>query len=217
MTFFDETKSIIENAALLSGPLLLLIGIIGLKQLNIARKSLKITSVRDAAKFSFQITEDYAPKFEQAYQDLLVALKKHNIEKFNGEIVDFSFEEYNKLDDKWRKQWDDNESKLENDLIGIANLLEGYAIPFMKKIADEDIAFNIDCYVYFQLTNACYPFIVKKHNTDKLNLYSCNTIELYQRWKQKIKHLHNEKELSIAKEKIKKQKKIIPIKPIGSE
>jgi hypothetical protein len=216
MTFFDEQKSIVENAALFSAPLLLIIGIIGLKQLNIARKSLKITSVRDAAKFSFQITEDYDEKFEKAYQALLTSLRKYNIEKFDGIITDFSIEEYHKLDENWRTQWEENEHNIDWHLTKVANLLEGYAIPFIKKIADEDIAFNIDCYVYIQLTTLCYPYIVKKHNDDKLNLHSCNTIELFLRWKMRIENLHNEKELLNAKEKIKRQEKIIPIKPIGS-
>lgn len=216
MTFFDHSKSIIENAALLSGPIVLIISIIGLQQLTIAKKSLKINSLRDAAKFSFEIIEEYSQKFDNANQTLLKAFKECNIQKLEFEITDFSIEEYNKIDKKWRDQWESNIGETHDHLLDTANLLEGYSIPFIKKIADEDIAFNIDCYIFLHLTKLCYPFIVKKHNEDKLKLYSINTIHLYELWNSRIQSMHNEKEFAVLKEKIKKTKNIRP-KPIGAE
>lgn len=217
MTFFDYNKSFIENAALLSTPLLLIIGAIGLKQIQLAKKNLKITSIRDAAKFTIQITEDYSERFTLANDNFLNAVIKHNIKPYEGEIENFSLEKYNQLDENWRKQWEEKERLIIRELVNTTSLLEGYSIPFIKKIADENIAFNIDCYVIIQLTKQCYPYIVRKHNEDKLNLLACNAIELFLRWQQRIENLHNEKELIALNEKIKTKGKVKPIKPIGSE
>jgi hypothetical protein len=216
MTFFDETKSIIENIALLSAPLVLFISIIGLRQLQIAKNSLKITSARDAAKLSFEITKEYDEKFNQAYYNLAKAMQKNGIPEFEGIITDFTITEYNKLDKNLRDKWEKNYSKIEIEFIHLTNLLECYSISFVKKIADEDIAFNIDCYLFLQLTELGYPYIIKKHNEDKINLSCLNTIQLYKIWKSRIIAMHNEQEFKNLQEKIRTAGVMEPLKPIGA-
>jgi hypothetical protein len=221
MTFFDSTKSIIENLYLLSGPLLFLISLIAIKQLKVTKESIKINSQRQASTMSFEICEKYEKSLEQKHSILNLKLKELDID--SDKIFALNPSSLRNLPEKITT---DNEFKkiLENRnvlsyyIIDLLNELEGYCIPFIRKLADEELAYDLQFHQFYCWTTLCMTEIHyiqnKKDNLIKIDYYG-NICDLYSIWKAR-----NEKEdldrqvanLNLQRNKINTQ----VIKPIGT-
>jgi hypothetical protein len=218
MTFFDAQKSIIENLYFISGPILFIVGIIGLWQLRIAKNSLKINSQRASAIMAFELcdkcTKEMSPLFNIVTEELtalnvdykkIQAMGLHSLKEIKED--DPNYPEVQKL---WV-----NMDNFPDTLSKMADLLEGFSIPFIKKIADEEIAYNREFLKFEQYCNLCAPAIIREleEYPHQKHLYE-NVIELYSIWKSR-----NERELlddQVSNLIIKKSKiKIQTIKPLG--
>jgi hypothetical protein len=219
MTFFDHSKSIVENIYLLSGPFLLIVSAFGLKQLKIAKDNIKINSKRQAITLSFDLCEKYERSLEEKCQIIerkmqelginpneIIQLNPSKLNHFTSEII--SNNEF--------KKTIENYDKLSKPLTDLANELEGFSIAFVKGIADEELAYDLQFTQFYHWSVMCLTeiYMTKNLNNKPVEqiLYS-NLCEIYSIWK-----LRNEKEIIgrqvanlIKKESEIDSKTIIPI------
>lgn len=220
MTLFDETKSILENLYFLSGPLVLIVAIFGLKQIKIAKDSLRINSKRQSAILAFDLSQKYMETIQTDYENLTDQMSELGIDYTkleelnlpNLKLIDKKNKNYSEFE-KAKKYCED----LEFAYSQILNKLEAYSVPFNNKIADEEIAYNLDVLQYISLCNLCAAGIVSYREKDgEGTLIYKDIIELYDIWKNRNEEQIIESQVSslIIKKNLLKIKKI---KPLGTE
>lgn len=221
MTFFDETKSIIENLYLLSGPSLLLVAILGLRQLKIAKKSIRVNSKRQSAILTFELSHKYMEGLETDYQTLIHKMEELGIDYEKLESLNFQditnissdYEHYSEYE-KVISHYDD----LEYHFHVILNKLEAYSTPFIHEIADEEIGYNLDVFQFQQICNlcACSINLLRKNEKDNKDYILSSIVKLYKLWTER-----NEKHRIIGQvDRLLKKGNSIKdqrIKPIGTE
>jgi len=164
MNFFDTSKSIIENIYFLTAPILLIVAIFGLAQLRIAKYTLRINSKRDAALLSIKLCETYIPTSNDLYQKIAIELKKMKIDYLFLEklsLVNFTDQELKTL---MKDQYDlisINYLALSINFEIMLNELEYFSMPFINKIADEEIAFSRVSLNFLQKVRLSAFFIIK--------------------------------------------------------
>lgn len=222
MTFFDNTKSIIENLYLLSGPLLFLTSLFAIRQLKVAKDNIRVNSQRQASTMSFELCEKYEKSLENKHDVLVSKMQELDIEVEKiFELNPSSLRNLNAtiLNNEVFKKILANRDALSYYQIDLANELEGFCIPFIKKLADEELAYDLQFNQFYHWALLSLPEI---HYTQKIETkliqvdYYGNICELFSIWKGR-----NEKEnidrqvatLISKKNKIKTNK----IKPIGTE
>lgn len=217
MEIFDSSKTIIENAYYASGVIIAVAAIIGIYQIFIMKRGININSRRDAAKVSFQISEIYDSKFKQCIDLLVEAYKKIELEvimKIN--IEQFSIQEYKvKYEEAWRTKFETNYKKVAAKFEECANILEGYSVPILLGVADENISFNTEYECFILLSKICFPYIINKQIEDK-QLF-CYTSKLYNLWIKKSTKLKLQNEIEKLEEKLQNTKIKKDIEPIGTK
>ena len=219
MTFFDETKTIVENLYLLSGPMIFLIALLGLRQLKIAKDSIKINSQRQSATMAFELCEKYFVALSKIYNQIgseMLSLKIDfkKIEKLNLDKLD----DINKENENYSEYQKvlDNYDKFRYKLGALSDMLETFSIPFIKKIADEELAYNMHFLKFHQYCNLCSVHIIEIRMThpDEKVIYE-NVIKLYSIWKNRYEKERIESQvISLLTKRNSIQTK--KIKPIGT-
>ncbi len=216
MIYFDESKSLLENLYFLSGPLLFIIALYGLKQINVAKKSLHINCKRESAILAFELSQRYIENLTDDYETLTDLFQALHIDYIKLEELDLTSLEIIERTNKNISEYDKAKSSLtefKNNITSIMDKLEGYAVPFIAKIADEEIAYNLDGKQFLYYCNLCAVGIHSARENDEFdnNLYR-NTIELYHLWKNRFeRHKIDNQENSWKKN----WKNIRKIKPLG--
>ncbi|MBX7204376.1 MAG: hypothetical protein K1X81_03025 [Bacteroidia bacterium] len=221
MEFFDSSKSIIENISLLSGTLIFLVTLVGLWQIVLTKKSMRISSQRDAAKLSLELCEKFNQEMNSKVSNTLYQEFKSN--NLDFDFISDSNNVLSSIDEKEIKNTLGNyyeimknlNGKLNYHLQDVADSLECLAIPIINKIADEQIAYHFAGYPFVQCTKLCSYYIVARNNKNP-ETYE-NLISLYCLWNKRIAKNRIDKEikrLQTAGKVIKDQKNI---KPIGTD
>ena len=222
MTFFDQSKSILENLYLLSGPLLLFTSLIAIKQLKVAKDNIKINSQRQASTMSFELCEKYENSIKEKYTQLSMKMKELGIDE--DKILALNPSELRNLPQKITENVEfkkvmENRVALSSITISLINELEGFCTPFIRKLADEELAYDLQIDQFYAWSTLCmaelHYFQHKKEGLIKMD-FGGNLCDLFQIWKSR-----NEKEdierqvsqLNLRKNKIISKK----IKPIGTE
>lgn len=220
MTFFDENKSILENLYLLSNPILLIIAVFGLKQIKIAKDSLRINSKRQSAILAFELIEKCFSELNGIYDQITTKMTELNIdykkiEKLNLHSLyeidssNESYQEYLKVIE--------NYDSLQYDMWKMMDTLETFSIPFIEKIADEEIAYNSEFLKFYQFCNLASVEVIKtrEKRPNETKIYE-NVIKLYAIWKERNEKLIISNQVSslLSRSREIKDKKI---KPIGTE
>lgn len=220
MTFFDESKSIIENLYLLSGPILLVIAVFGLRQIKIAKDSLRINSKRQSAILAFELIEKSFKGLSVKYEILTNKMTELNIdykkiEKLNLHNLD-KISESNENYEEYLKVIQ-NYSSLSFYLWEIVDTLETFSTPFMEKIADEEIAYNSEFLKFYQFCNLASAEIIQTRESrpNETKIYE-NVIKLYAIWKSRNEKLLINNQVSSL---LSRSRQIIEkrINPIGTE
>jgi hypothetical protein len=188
MEFFDSTKSIVENLYLLSGPILTLLAVAGVIQLFLTKRTLVISSKRDAANLSAQQLKDYSERIIPTMTKYDFSLRKDKLQTVNIEISDFDVNYLiEKLgEEKVREIRLERMKYLVNQLNAL-NALESFSTYFTKGIADEQIAYSA-IGRSFCFTIEHYFFEISCCRNSKVNDKSFqNTIDLYNMWKSRLK------------------------------
>lgn len=219
MTFFDETKSIVENINFLSGFLIFIVALIGLYQLKIAKDSIKINSEREAAKLAFELCEKYIPILKKLRNELVTKMYDLDIDAEKIEKLDLhaldeikdnneNISEFKKLLEKY--------DEIEDELFNLVDKLEEFSISFTRKLADEQFAYSSEFLNFYQFCNLCSVEVIKtrKERPNDKAIFE-HVIELYSIWKErneKEKIEHQVKNLLAKSSKLNDRK----IKPIGT-
>ena len=195
----------------------MLVSIFGLIQIWIAKQTLKINSKRDAALLSFQLGEKYMPKISSLYQKIgaqMIELKIDHLKLESIPIKNFNDQELKSL---LKDQYDliaSNYSTLKVNFYKLLDELENFSLPFITKIADEEVAFNNECLNFLQKVRLAAYFIVKERAEMNLEIYYDNTTKLYAIWSERFEALKIDAQIGNLKEtrsKIKPKK----INPLG--
>lgn len=238
MDFFDSTKSIVENLYLLSGPLLVILGLFIFRQIQIAREhiiiakkqliesqeQLKINSQRLATSIAAEKVKEYLNEIIPLKNKLFDLSIKLNYPLFENGIGDFTHKDIERWDKEFLKAYVDRPDEISDLELEIINRLEALAIYFIKGIADESIAFTSIgasfCDIY-----AIYPVLTVFRGNKNINKYYDNLITLYDCWSKRLESYKLEfeskeisKDLERKLENLKKKRSEIttPTSPIGT-
>jgi hypothetical protein len=224
-----SAKEILYILYLLSGPALVVISAIALKQISIAKKqiiiakdSIKTTSRRETAVFTAKQCEVFGNEIITFYCDNVFGLCNQRKLK----LFIMPSEESNIFDVKYTKWLKDNsvhfkENKdITENILDLLNHLEAFAIYFMHKICDIDIAYLPVASTYVDIVEKISPFICISRNAESPNSYT-NLLALYKIWKtnitkEKLKRKHDilSKQMKETLEQASCLKEV-SIKPIG--
>lgn len=222
MTFFDSSKSILENLYLLSGPLLFIIGLIGIRQLKIAKDNIRINSQRQASTMSFELCEKYEKSIETKYSKLYNKLKVLNIEP--DKLLELNPSSVrnlkgNIINNIEFKKILENRDEISYLIVDLANELEGFSVPFIKKLADEELAYDLtfNQYYHWAILSMSEIHYAQKVTPNLIEMdYYGNICDLYELWKSRNEKEVLERQVATL---INKKNKITTntIKPIGTE
>jgi hypothetical protein len=215
MEIFDSSKSILENLYYLSGILILISIIIGLIQLSIAKKTLKINSKRDAATLAANQVDIYMTRVIPLHNKLFHYENKEKIERPKVPVGEFTTEALiEKIgQDEYIKVVKER-IKLTSLSLATLNSMEAFSVYFMKEVADEEIAFSSVGRTFTESVESLYFDIASCRDKDSKPFQ--NTIELYGMWKSKLskEKLENDK-IDLAKQLDAIES--ISIKPLGTK
>jgi len=185
MEFFDSTKSIVENLYLLSGPVLTLLAIAGVVQLFLTKKTLKVSSQRDAANLAAQQLKDYCERIIPTLNKYDISLRKEKIQDVDIEIGEFSRQYLeDKLGKSKIKEIFTERLKLLYFQLNVLNTLESFSIYFVKGIADEQIAYSsVGRTFCFSVEKYFFEIAFSRYKDD--NSFQ-NIIELYKLWRSRL-------------------------------
>ena len=211
MSFFNPTMSIVENLYYLSGVFVAVFAFIGLFQLFLTKRTIQVSSERDAAKQSAIQIELFFNKIIPLINEFTIKNKGKNYPtpmpldwQFNHENVKKSFskkdialyaKDFLAIADEWIK---------------IANSLEAMSIYFLKGIANEELGFSSIGWQYVNQIEEYY-FYYSVLRSNAVSKEYLNSMELYDLWRNRIrkteftfKKMDLEKRISeIAEQKIK--------------
>lgn len=132
----------LETIYFISAPLLLIVAVIGLKQLKIARDTIKISSRRDALKLATSECERYLSQIIPLHNKLNDAIKKLGIASLENAEVTLSA---SSVCVNWNPTKQDRERlrAITTELLDVCNAMESFSAFFVTKVADEGAAFSV--------------------------------------------------------------------------
>jgi hypothetical protein len=216
MEWIDTSKSILENIYFLSGVILIITLVIGIIQISMAKKTIKINSNRAAASLAANQIQNYCTKIIELQNRLFFEETKTKVP-----IIKINVGEFNQsyLKEKLGEPTYFNNIKKRIPValyvLDVLNAMESFAIYFTKGVADEEIAYSSIGRTYCNTVEKLY-FDIASCLEDENNKYFSNIRELYKLWSNRLKgeKLSNEKEQLLKElDKLKVEK----IKPIGTE
>jgi hypothetical protein len=208
----ENIKIILDIINSLSTIILVVVAIIGLKQLTISKETRKINAKRDSLKLAAEQTVVFGEKIIPEIDTLNNLINENKLDFFTKSIV--KTEGDNISVNAYTQNYSvEKMTKIVPNLGIVLNSLEAFSIYFVSGVAAESVTFET-CGSSFVLTvNKLMPFIVSMN--DKTNGYK-NTLKLFRTWNSR---LESEK-LIVEKGKIEaklEKTKTISIKPIGTE
>jgi hypothetical protein len=185
MEFFDSSKSIVENLYLLSGPILALLAIAGVIQLLQAKRTLVISSQRDAANLAASQLKDYCERIIPTMNKYDLAMRKEKIKDVDIKIGEFNQEYLIKnLGESKFKEIRIERLKFLTLQLNAINSLEAFSTYFIRGIADEQIAYSsVGRNFCFSVEN--YFFEIADCRNENDNSFQ-NIIELYKLWRARL-------------------------------
>jgi hypothetical protein len=208
----ENIKIILDIINSLSTIILVVVAIIGLKQLTISKETRKINAKRDSLKLAAEQTVVFGEKIIPEIDTLNNLINENKLDFFTKSIV--KTEGDNISVNAYTQNYSvEKMTKIVPNSGIVLNSLEAFSIYFVSGVAAESVTFET-CGSSFVLTvNKLMPFIVSMN--DKTNGYK-NTLKLFRTWNSR---LESEK-LIVEKGKIEaklEKTKTISIKPIGTE
>ncbi len=201
MEIFDQSKSLIENLDLLSGPILAIIGVSAIIQIRLTKKAIITTSKREAANLAAKQIDHYNNNIIPLQDALYDAEIKEKIEKVKIDIGDFNSHTIEKKVGKEKTiEIMKSRSKLIIPILRTINSMEAFSTYFIKGVADEEIAFSAVGRTFCNSVEGLYFDIATCINMDDDTSFQ-NTIGLYKIWSERLK----KHKLSLEREKILKE------------
>ena len=210
----ENIKDILVVIYSLSSLGLLIVAIIGLKQIVLAKKSIIINSKRESGTLAANQVIHYMDYIIPMLDEFDIELKKIDCPKYNGEIKTYTNKDLKQYSIEWYKKYLNCIIKNKPDIKAI-NALEAFATFFTSKMADEAIAYGSVGTTFCNTIKQIYPFICQSSLPNQSKYYN-NIIRLHKMWQARLdkESLENKENEVLRKlENIKAQK----IDPIGTE
>lgn len=189
IAFLINNRLSMEAIYFASGPLLVVIGIVGLFQLVIAKNDLAIRCRREAATLSASQICQYLSKIIPFNNLLDSKLKSYGYPEYAGEVGKFTRDAISRILSKDELgKISDVGIKAAQEFIDAFNAMEAFAVFFTKGVADEEIAFSSVGLTFCASIKKWYPFICMVRSEGNLNYYD-NIVKLYQIWDSRKKRL----------------------------
>jgi hypothetical protein len=216
MNIVDNTKSLIENLYLLSGPIIAILATVGIFQLRLTKKAMILSSRRNAAQLATKQIEIYNNTIVPLQNKYFQISKANNIPQVSIKIGEFNYEYLlEKLGSKKVREYITVRSKLNFPDKEVKYAMEAFSTYFINSVADEKIAFFSIGYSFcFWVEDHYFDIAWSLHKGEKY--YFQNLISLYNLWSARIK----KQDLSHKKEMIMKEINSISdtaIDPIGTK
>jgi len=211
MNLIDHSKSILENLYYLSGILILVTDYIGLIQISLTKKALRISSQREAALLAVKQIDLYTsvimPLIDQiTFLKHEKRINHYNINEFNNNVL------VNKVGEGEYKKILQRTLIFLDKIVPALNAMDAFSVYFVKAIADEQIAFSCIGETFIKSVEALYADISIACGNEKNKSY-INLLILYDIWNKRIKKekLEEDQKNLINELKSIKTKNITPI------
>ncbi len=204
--------TIIETAYYLSGPALVVIAAIGLRQLKIAKDNARLTAKRESLTIAADRCDHFLKQIIPLVDAFDNALEQNSISFFEDAKVEVQGKRV-RITAEWSESDMEKMDTLTDKYLPVYNSLEAFATFFTTGVADESVA--------FESVGHSYCDIVKEYLPDILPLscdgrYYLNLLELYFLWNERVETI----ELRSQKRNIENRLKEINnrfIEPLGTK
>jgi hypothetical protein len=179
--------NILQGLYYVAGIAIAVAAFIGLGQLNLTREIAKTNAKREALKFAAERCQYFAEhtvpdhsKLAQAYFRLRLTFLTSNPQWqiVNGEIVNHNF------DAAAQAVQDAEVPQIMTELVYSLNSIEAFAIPFVAKVADDDIGYQETALGLCQQVKQLIPaiFYMRRKNAARYE----STVQLFDRWNKRL-------------------------------
>lgn len=196
-------RNLLEIIYFIVSPLLLIVTVIGLKQIKIAKDAIKINSKRESLTLAAEQCKYYYQHIIPLQNNLDNQMQMAGIKNLGDAEVKLDSDGKNiSYKYKINKQLHDYKSKfLITEVTDVLNVMEGFCIFFTAKAADESIAFSSVGSTFISSVEEFLPIICLAQKSR----YYQNILMLYIKWRDRSEKLDalirkNEAEVKLSQE-----------------
>jgi len=216
MQIIDTSRSVLENLYYLSGVLILISIVIGLRQLYLTKSTLEINSKREAASLAAKQVEVYTTRIIPLLNKVFFEEQRQKVIHFDVEVDEFKASALikNMGEEKYQAAILER-IKICTIVLEAINAMEAFSVYFIKEVADEEIAFSSVGRTFTKSVESLY-FDISCVLADDNDKSFQNLIKLYDMWSKRLKKERLERD----KEGLTKQIENIQslkVKPIGTK
>jgi len=223
LEWVTAVRPLVEFLYFLSGPLLVIVAAIALRQLTITKKDSVVRVKRESATLSVSLCSEFNAMLPKT-NDLLAKLSDHGLPTYpeEGPAELFAWHEVLGWSPDWAEKWVRSAETVSSQhpettaqVLRTVNSLEGIALYFVKAIADERLAFGPIAPAYCELVHDLYPFIVYRRDSADSDTYR-SICDLHSMWSSRLTRQQVERDMRDLRQKLEN----LPergIKPLGLE
>jgi hypothetical protein len=187
MELIDKSKSILENAYFVSGILILVTVVVGIVQVILAKRTLKINSRREAAKLAAEQIEIYMIRVIPLHNKLFYAEAEHKVKSVKLNVSEFTIKALiEAMGEESYKAAVKDRIKLVTYTLNVINSMEAFSVYFTKGVADEEIAFSAVGQTFVKSVESMYFDIASCINDSDDKSFQ-NLVQLYKLWSERFK------------------------------
>jgi predicted peroxiredoxin len=239
----DQLRYWLELAYFASGVILAVFAAFGLRQLILAKQSLKIAAEglrttkndiqirvkREAVVIAAKQCEKFAEEVIPNYADGIATAANSGVKVFTWVLLDDNFDEETIKEKDEASEWIQQLRKVkeaQRALLRVLNQHEAFAMYFAHGAADEEMAYPAVGTVFCDHIRVLAPLLISLRMHEKPKISSGlfqNTIDLYVLWSNRAKHASLEAAANVHESVASKSReeaaalKIRRIPPIGTE
>lgn len=183
-TWFVVLRSILEVLYFIAGIAIAGLAYRGLEQLRITKQIASTNAKREAIKLAVEQCRYFAEKilqerlsFVNSYKELRLTFLSPDptfIIK-DGEITELNFNAQAMIKEI---------NSINIVYVGLMNALEAFAIPFVARVADDELGYTETAYAFLEVARPCMPGIdlLRKTNSGKFE----SILKLYETWNKRV-------------------------------
>ncbi|MGK7380025.1 DUF4760 domain-containing protein [Planococcus sp. 1R117A] len=202
----SKFKDILEIMYFITNSLLLLVAVIGLKQLTIAKNNSKMNAKRESYHLAAEQCTHFLNYIIPLADETILAMKAKSFDDF-GEVEISMKDGKVTFDNKFNEEnFELMSIKEVHKMVYLFNAFEAYSLFFTHRVAEEEVAFSTIGSTYCSVVKRFIPVILNASNFGEKG-YS-NIIKLYTAWNNK---LEKQKLLEERVENERKEREIVTI------
>jgi hypothetical protein len=217
-------KSILEAAYFIAGIVIAVVAFKGLGQLNVGLEQVKATreiartnALREALQFATERCQYFADKVVFAQEDFLQSCIRtkctfmpmsQKLSVRDGEIIpgiDFN-----------TAAFDEESPRLRLEIPTFLNTLEAFAIPFVARVADDDLGYQETGISFCAMVRVSLVLLFHTRQRDYSGRYE-STVKLYERWNDRRIAEELGQNLKKAEQAARQTAKPSKIDPLGTQ